>query len=111
MPDASRAFLYYLNIAYTHVSVVLVIFRYYLLQNKQSNRYGMTSVVGLFACISKDIKKFKVQKIQNSFEVQNSKFKKFKVQSSKFKVQKIQSSFEVQRIASRVLFRCLKEVL
>ena len=41
-----------LNIAYTHVSVVLVIFHYYMLQNKQSNShslYSMTSVVVLFA--------------------------------------------------------------
>ena len=41
-----------LNIANTHVSVVLVIFHYYLLQNKQSNSdslYSMTSVVVLFA--------------------------------------------------------------
>ena len=38
--------------AYTHASVVLVIFHYYKLQNKQSNRYSlysMTSVVVLFA--------------------------------------------------------------
>ena len=42
-----------LTIAYTHASVVLVIFHYYILQNKQSNRYSlysMTSVVVLFAC-------------------------------------------------------------
>ena len=41
-----------LNIAYTHASVVLVIFHYCTLQNKQSNRYSlysMTSVVVLFA--------------------------------------------------------------
>ena len=41
-----------LNIAYTHASVVLVIFHYYMLQNKQSNRYSlysMTSVVVLLA--------------------------------------------------------------
>ena len=41
-----------LNIAYTHASVVLVIFHYCMLQNKQSNRYSsynMTSVVVLFA--------------------------------------------------------------
>ena len=41
-----------LNIAYTHASVVLVIFHYYVLQNRQSNTYslyGMTSVVVLFA--------------------------------------------------------------
>ena len=41
-----------LNIAYTHASVVLVTFYYYMLQNKQSNRYSlcrMTSVVVLFA--------------------------------------------------------------
>ena len=39
-----------LNVAYTHASVVLVIFHYYMLQNKQSNRYSysMTSVVVLF---------------------------------------------------------------
>ena len=30
-----------LNIAYTHASVVLVIFHYYMLQNKQSNRYSL----------------------------------------------------------------------
>ena len=40
-----------LNIAFTHASVVLVIFIIiYMLQNKQSNRYslyGMTSVVVL----------------------------------------------------------------
>ena len=37
-----------LNIAYTHASVVLVIFRYYMLQNKQSNShllYSVTSAV------------------------------------------------------------------
>ena len=41
-----------LNVAYTHVSVVLVIFHYHMLQNKQSDRhslYGMTSVVVFFA--------------------------------------------------------------
>ena len=41
-----------LNIAYTHASVVLVIFYYYMLQNKQFNRYSlysMRSVVALFA--------------------------------------------------------------
>ena len=41
-----------LNIAYTHASVVLVIFRYHMLQNKQSDRhslYSMTSVVVFFA--------------------------------------------------------------
>ena len=41
-----------LNIAYTHVRVVLVIFHYYMLQNKQSNSHSlssMTSVVVLFA--------------------------------------------------------------
>ena len=41
-----------LNIAYTPASVVLVIFHYYMLQNKQSNRhslYSMTLVVVLFA--------------------------------------------------------------
>ena len=41
-----------LNIAYTHASVVLVIFHYDMLQNKQSNShslYSMASVVVLFA--------------------------------------------------------------
>ena len=41
-----------LNIPYTHASVVLVILHYYMLQNKQSNRYSlyrMKSVVVLFA--------------------------------------------------------------
>ena len=40
-----------LNIAYTHASVVLVIFHYYMLQNMQSNRYPLYSmtVVVLFA--------------------------------------------------------------
>ena len=41
-----------LNIAYTHGSVVLVIFHYHMLQNKQSNShslYSMTSVVVLLA--------------------------------------------------------------
>ena len=45
-----------LNIAYTHASVVLVIFHYYMLRNKQSNRYSscMTSVVVLFAYLDKE---------------------------------------------------------
>ena len=41
-----------LNIAYTHASVVLVIFHHHMLQNKQSDRhsiYSMTSVVVFFA--------------------------------------------------------------
>ena len=41
-----------LNVAYTHASVVLVIFHHYMLQNKQSNShslYSMTSVVVFFA--------------------------------------------------------------
>ena len=41
-----------LNTAYTHASVVLVIFHHYMLQNRQSNRhllYSMTSEVVLFA--------------------------------------------------------------
>ena len=41
-----------LNIAYTYASIVLVIFYYHMLQNKQFNRhslYSMTSVVVLFA--------------------------------------------------------------
>ena len=39
-------------LAYAHASVDLVIFHYYVLQNKQSNRYSlysMMSVVVLFA--------------------------------------------------------------
>ena len=41
-----------LNMAYTHASVVLVIFHYHMLKNKQSDRhslYSMTSVVVFFA--------------------------------------------------------------
>ena len=41
-----------LNIAYTHTSVVLAIFHYHMLQNRQSDRhslYSMTSVVVFFA--------------------------------------------------------------
>ena len=41
-----------LNKAYTHASVVLVIFHYHMLQNKQSDRhsiYSKTSVVVFFA--------------------------------------------------------------
>ena len=40
-----------LKIAFTHASVILVIFHYYMLQNKRFNRhslYSMTSVVVLF---------------------------------------------------------------
>ena len=45
-----------LNIAYTHASVVLAMFHYYMLQNRQSNGYSLyskTSVVVLFAYPSK----------------------------------------------------------
>ena len=41
-----------LNLAYAHATLVLVIFHYGMLQNKQSNRYSlysMTSVILLFA--------------------------------------------------------------
>ena len=41
-----------LNIAYTHASVIVAIFYYHMLQNKQSDRhslYSMTSVVVFFA--------------------------------------------------------------
>ena len=34
-----------LKIAYTHASVVLVIFHYYMLQNKQSNSHSLYSVM------------------------------------------------------------------
>ena len=50
-----------LNTAYTHASVVLVIFHYYMLQNKQSNRYslyGMTSAVVHVICISSKVEYF-----------------------------------------------------
>ena len=46
-----------LNIAYTHASIVLVIFHYYMLQNKQSNSnslYSMMSVVVLFEYLDKE---------------------------------------------------------
>ena len=41
-----------IRVGYTHASVVLVIFHYHMLQNKQSDRhslYSMTSVVVFFA--------------------------------------------------------------
>ena len=46
-----------LNIAYTHASIVLVIFHYYMLQNKQSNSnslYSMMLVVVLFEYLDKE---------------------------------------------------------
>ena len=43
-----------LNIAYTHASVVLVIFLYYILQNKQSNRYSL-HVGGCAICLSNKV--------------------------------------------------------
>ena len=48
-----------LNIAYTHASVVLVIFNYYMLQNKRSNShsYSMTLVVVLFDGVTKILPK------------------------------------------------------
>ena len=39
-----------LNIAYTHASVVLVIFYYYMLQNNQSNRYSSYTVTSEVHC-------------------------------------------------------------
>ena len=48
-----------LNIAYTHTSVVLVIYiLIYMLQNKQSDRhslYSMTSIDGCVVCISNKV--------------------------------------------------------
>ena len=41
-----------LNIAYTHTSVVLVIFHYYMLKNKESNRYSLYSMQ---ICISNKV--------------------------------------------------------
>ena len=41
-----------LNIAFTQASLILVVFHYYMLQNKQFNRYSlysMTSMVVFFA--------------------------------------------------------------
>ena len=45
-----------LNIAYTHVSVVLVIFHYYMLQNKQSNSCSLCSMTSLVVSFSNQIK-------------------------------------------------------
>ena len=46
-----------LNISYTHASVVLVIFHYYMLHNKQSNRYVIIryDVGGCVICISNKV--------------------------------------------------------
>ena len=65
-----------LNIVYTHGSVVLVIFHYYMVQNKQFNRYSysMTSVVVLFAypiksniSTRKEVTKILPKKLYNHF--------------------------------------------
>ena len=64
-----------LNIAYTHASVVLVIFYYHMLQNKQSNRYSlnsMTSVIVFFAYpiklnMSRRVTKILPQKLHYTF--------------------------------------------
>ena len=45
-----------LNIAYTHASVVLVIFHYYMLQNIQSNRYSLYSMTSVFVSFTYPIK-------------------------------------------------------
>ena len=45
-----------LNIAYTHVSVVVVIFHYYTLQNKQSNSLSLCSMTSLVRQFSDQIK-------------------------------------------------------
>ena len=45
-----------LNIAYTHVSVVLVIFHNYILQNKQSNSRSLCSMTSLVVSFSNQIK-------------------------------------------------------
>ena len=45
-----------LNIAYTHVSVVLVRFDYYMLQNKQSNSRSLCSMTSLVVSFSNQIK-------------------------------------------------------
>ena len=45
-----------LNIGYTHVSVVLVIFLYHMLQNKQSNSRSLCSMTSLVVSFSNQIK-------------------------------------------------------
>ena len=68
-----------LNIAYTHASVVLVIFRYHMPQNKQSNTYSlysMTSVVVLFALQSRKCwTKFRfINTLSSAYEIGGTKF-------------------------------------
>ena len=45
-----------LNIAYTHASVVLVIFNYYMVQNEQSNRYSLYSMMSMVVLFAYQIK-------------------------------------------------------
>ena len=45
-----------LNMGYTHVSVVLVFFDYYMLQNKQSNSRSLCSITSLAVSFSNKIK-------------------------------------------------------
>ena len=45
-----------LNITYTHLSVVLVIFHYDMLQNKQSNSRSLCSMTSLVVSFSNQIK-------------------------------------------------------
>ena len=45
-----------LNIVYTHASVVLVIFHYCTLQNKQSNKYSLYSMTSGFVLFAYPIK-------------------------------------------------------
>ena len=54
-----------LNIAYTHVSVLLVIFHYYMLQNKQSN--SRSNQIKLSISKSKAVTKILSKKLYSDF--------------------------------------------
>ena len=40
-----------LNIAYTHASVILAIFYYHMLQNKQSDKHSLYSMTSVHGCV------------------------------------------------------------
>ena len=78
-----------LNIAYTHASVVLVIFHYHMLQNKQSDRHSYIhiqyDVGGCVLCISNKVEYLnKEEKYKNSTKEVTLQFKLiFSMQSTK----------------------------
>ena len=56
-----------LNIAYTHASIVLVIFHYHMLQNKQSNKYSLYSMTSVVLCISNKVEYLDIEESYKKF--------------------------------------------